>query len=96
MPMAERMPREHAAKHRIWAGHMRPAASVESDASYFARNPHATSRIRLAFPGEFAGAPLGPAPPGHAVVVIVAVCRDPRTGALYRARGVSFLPAGSA
>jgi hypothetical protein len=75
---------------------MKPATSIESDASFFFRNPHLTSRIRLAFPGEFAGAPLGPAPPGHAVVVIVAVRRDPRTGALVRARGVSFLPAGSA
>lgn len=68
---------------------------VESDTTYFARNPRASSRIRLAFPGEFPAGALGPVPTGHTVVVVVAVRRDLRTGAIERARGVYFLPAGS-
>ncbi len=69
---------------------------MESDARYFDRRPRVTSRIREPFPGELRTLPvLVAVPPGHAVVVIVAVRRDTSTGSLLRARGIAVIPLGT-
>jgi hypothetical protein len=71
----------------------------EDDRSFFTRRPEARHRFRAPFPDEFSAAILSEARTqarGREVLVMVVTDRDASGRPSIRARGLVFLPEGSA
>jgi hypothetical protein len=73
----------------------RPDASGEDDLTYFRQRPHARTRVRSAFPGEFSKKILKQGR-GRPAVVVVAIARDDAGNPTRRARGILFPDGGRA